>query len=62
MLRDRLSSADDEIKKLLQSSLGAMESIDDVLQRLKGASEYKTRSYLGGKEDEDSSGDRILDI
>ena len=62
MLRDHLSSADDEIKKLLKSSLAAMESIDDVLQRLKGASEYKTRSYLGGKEDEDSSGDRILDI
>lgn len=62
ILRERLSSDDEEIGKLVQGSLDAMESIDDVLQRLKSASEYKTRSYLGPPDDPDAEENRILDI
>jgi PAS domain S-box-containing protein len=62
ILKDRLESADDEIQNLLQGSLDAMERIDNVLQRLKSASEYKTRTYLERSEDSDSGEDRILDI
>lgn len=62
LLRNRLASVDPETRKLVQSSLDAMDKLTEVLHRLTGVNEYRTTSYLGKTGDSDDSGSRILDI
>jgi PAS domain S-box-containing protein len=61
MLKD-LDGDRESLKKRLESSVGAVESIGEILQRLHAVNEYKTTQYLETDGAADAVDSRILDI
>ena len=62
VLKSRLTDCDATMRELIQDSLEAVDRLGKILHRLNAVNEYKTMQYLQGIEDQDSEGNRILDI
>lgn len=63
IMQKHMSDAPDSVvKELVQTSIGAAETLGEILHKLNAVNEYKTTQYLERQDGSDSPENRILEI